>query len=389
MRAKDLSIFEELAHRYAQDQTPPDPTQQDPQQGGQQNPPQGNEQDPEQDNVEINPDQLQKGQAVYDVSGKEFTVLDDSENGLKTIMPSEQQGQQTPSGIKQLAPEELSSSYTIQPTARKVMAEEDGPYVLNWGDFRDLLGDMQSAVNKEDMHKLLEHAQDLIELIMMNISMPSDTDIGKAFPKEEAVSVHPAFVGDPKKPTNESRQRDTGKYTYDKQQRLCTCGHPLGAHSAEHSSDSWPCFANDLGGHSTYGVEIPPCDCEFFTPTKPVSYISDEEYGKMYGDGPLAHLWKEEEQRLKEQSEQSEAPVSIHPAFRKAQFSDIPVMNKGKENESGLTLGEAGFTKCMNRLKELVKGKYAVIDILLTLGEEFDRPLVNKVLDEARGNGIL
>jgi hypothetical protein len=64
-------------------------------------------------------------------------------------------------------------------------------------------------------------------------------------------------------------------------------------------------------------------------------------------------------------------------------------MNKGKENESGLTLGEAGFTKCMNRLKELVKGKYAVIDILLTLGEEFDRPLVNKVLDEARGNGIL
>lgn len=241
MTAKDFSLFE----KWAQDQ----------------------QQNTEQDNPEIVPEMLQKGQSVYDVTGQEFTVLDDSDAGQKVIMPSNQQGQQIPTGIKQMTPEELSSSYTIQPQARKVLTADSEAYELNWGDFADIVGEMRSAVDAQDMKRLMENAQDLMELIMLNVQVPADVDL------------HVAFNKVPK--------------------------------------------------------------------------------------------------------------TAVHPAFRQAQFNDIP-MDKVKESEVGpITLGEGGFSKCMARLKELVAGKYDLTEIMLTLGEEFDRTLATKVLNEARENGLI
>jgi hypothetical protein len=262
LTTRDISIFEDFANRIAQQ----DMGAQNPQDMEQGTADQ-TQQNPEQDNPNLDPNQLTQGQSIYDNAGQEYTVLNPTEDGSGNVnvMPSDQKSQQVPSGVKQLTQDDLASSYTLQPMASRVAQEE--PYELNWGDFTDIVNDMNVAIGKQDMKSLLEQAQDLIELIMMNIQMPSDTDISQAFAKSS-----------------------------------CT---------------------------------------------------------------------------------------KVHPGFRKAQWNDIPSTSKGKSGPESLTIGEGGFSKCMGRLKELVKGKYPTVDILLTLGEEFDKETVNKVLNEARAQGII
>lgn len=259
---KNTDIFEDLARHYAQ-QNPP---QED---GGQANPQDENGADPEQVNPAVDTDSLQQGQVIYDLSGKEFTVLEPTPDGKKNIMPSDQIGQQVPQGIKQIGDDDLGASYTTSPQASRICAQEEP--TLNWADFDDILGAMKFAIDKKDAKALMEAAEDMIDLILLNVSLPEDTDISQIVPK-----------------------------------------------SAE-----------------------------------------------------------------------------ILPAFRISQMGDLQsfhepqTFSSGKDDESGLTVGEGGFGDCMARLKELLSGGYEVVDIILTLGEEYPRELANKVLAEAREKGIL
>lgn len=324
---KNTDIFEDLARHYAQ-QNPP---QED---GGQANPQDENGADPEQVNPAVDTDSLQQGQVIYDLSGKEFTVLEPTPDGKKNIMPSDQIGQQVPQGIKQIGDDELGASFTtspqasrkhaqqfgnacanaadhiedavreIQPFANQTSSELDTSFAngyidplnelagflklekmvsersakiaqesptMNWNDFDDILNEMHQSIANKDAKRLLENAEDLVDLVLMNVSMPEGTEI-----------------------------------------------------------------SNDV-------------------------------------------------QKVAE----------ILPAFKKAQMGDInsfhePVsFAKEKDDESGLQIGSEGFGDCMTRLKEMVNKGYEVVDIILTLGEEFPRELANKVLAEAREKGVL
>ena len=59
-----------------------------------------------------------------------------------------------------------------------------------------------------------------------------------------------------------------GQYTFDKMDRLCTCGHKLGVHTAARAKNSdgvyeQPCMAAD---EPPYDVEH--CDCDCFKPAR-------------------------------------------------------------------------------------------------------------------------
>ena len=326
---KNTSIFEDLARHYAQ-QNPP---QED---GGQVNPQDETGADPEQTNPGVDTDSLAQGQTIYDLAGIAYTVLEPTQDGKKQIMPADQQGQQVPKGIKQVEDNDLASAYTMSPQASRKMAQDFGnacsnasdhiedavrelePFAnqssseldtsfangyldpltelagflklermvsermgkvsqsdlsMNWNDFDDILNSMKFAIDNKDAKSLMEAAEDMVDLILMNVSVPVDTDISLGIPKEKVAEVL--------------------------------------------------------------------------------------------------------------------------PAFRKAQMGDInsfhepQTFSSGKDDESGLTVGEGGFGDCMTRLKELLSGGYEVVDIILTLGEEYPRELANKVLSEAREKGIL
>lgn len=316
MAKRDYSIFTDLMEKYAQDQNPQDQT------------------DTEQVDPNVNPDAIQTGQTIYDTSGQEYIVLDPNESGQRNIMPSDQQGQQIPTGVKTVNPDELSASYTTTPMTAKVaqdfansctqaadhideavrtlqpfaqseshelnttfekgyidplnelsgflklerrVVERDAHRIaqelenadINWSDFKDIMNDMNSAITEQDAKRLLESAEDMVNLILLHISMPEDVKV--AAPKMS--KVLPQF-----------------------------------------------------------------------------------------------------------KTAQSGELQSFHEPVR---------FDKAKDTEEGLAIGESGFTDCMTALKELVDGGYSSVDIVLTLGERFDRQLANKVLAEARSTGLL
>jgi len=89
-RTTDLSIFRELAARYAQ-VTPTDPS------------------------VTLDPQALQTGQPVFDTEGSEWLVVGDPEGTTdKVVMPADQQGADVPQGVTTVEDQELASTYTLQ-----------------------------------------------------------------------------------------------------------------------------------------------------------------------------------------------------------------------------------------------------------------------------------
>lgn len=57
------------------------------------------------------------------------------------------------------------------------------------------------------------------------------------------------------------RERETGRYAFaGDQDRMCTCGHRLGVHTAEPSHE---CMNGDLG-IAHFGATGTPCNCKRF-----------------------------------------------------------------------------------------------------------------------------
>ncbi len=55
----------------------------------------------------------------------------------------------------------------------------------------------------------------------------------------------------------------------------------------------------------------------------------------------------------------------------------------------GFRFGESGYVEIMSDIKDMVEAGYAVVDILLKIGELYDREKATEVLEEARRQGIL
>jgi len=94
VRMSDLSVFEELATRYAQALYETD--------------------------VSVNPQEVQVGESIYDTYDNEYVVVEnDSASPDTVLMPKEdlQMGGEIPTGIKSIPDYELSGQFTVQPTS--------------------------------------------------------------------------------------------------------------------------------------------------------------------------------------------------------------------------------------------------------------------------------
>ena len=69
-------------------------------------------------------------------------------------------------------------------------------------------------------------------------------------------------------------------------------------------------------------------------------------------------------------------------------MNDAPDLGQEEDND-GFCVGESGFVELMMDIQELVARGYGFVDIMLSLGERYDRTKVKAVLEEARKQGIL
>lgn len=145
----------------------------------------------------LDPQQLQVGQQVYTPEGTAMTVIEDpSDTTSKTLMPSDQQGQQLPKGVTTVEDNELASQYSLQPpngtqpapgaqgaTVAKRAQEEDPEELgeVNWNDIADIVNDMSTAVKNKDMRWVMECMEDMTGVVLMNINMPSDLKVASVF----------------------------------------------------------------------------------------------------------------------------------------------------------------------------------------------------------------
>lgn len=152
--SKDYSVFEAMIHKYSQQN--------------------------------LDPQSLQVGQQVYTPEGEVMTVIENpADTTTKTLMPADQQGSQLPQGVQTVEDTDLASQYSLQPpngtqpatgatpatTARKRAQEE---LTVNWNDIQDIVSDLNSAVQQKNMQKVMECLEDLTDMALMNINMPSD-----------------------------------------------------------------------------------------------------------------------------------------------------------------------------------------------------------------------
>jgi hypothetical protein len=55
----------------------------------------------------------------------------------------------------------------------------------------------------------------------------------------------------------------------------------------------------------------------------------------------------------------------------------------------GFQFGESGYIDIMDAIQQMVENGYGVVDIMLSIGEQFDKAKATQVLEDARARGIL
>jgi hypothetical protein len=153
----DLSIYEDLAHKYAQEQPAMDPNA------------------------------LQVGQSVYNTEGKEYRVVENPEGTTsKVLMPVEQEDPNNPQ-VQTVEDAELATGYTVQPaegvqpvTARRKAQEVD------WSDIQSLALEVLAYSRREDLKGVTTAVEELTNILLSSMEVPAD-----AFDK--AGSVLPEF----------------------------------------------------------------------------------------------------------------------------------------------------------------------------------------------------
>ena len=62
---------------------------------------------------------------------------------------------------------------------------------------------------------------------------------------------------------------------------------------------------------------------------------------------------------------------------------------KKKSQDEELKIGKPGYIEMIDTIQEMVDNGYSVVDIMLAVGEKFDREEATLIMNEAREIGIL
>ena len=143
---------------------------------------------------QIDPNQLQVGQSVFNNTGAEFIVVDDPEGTTnKVLMPAEQQGQPVPA-VETVEDTELQTSYSITSpseggtsmpempemaqTAKRAQYEDDD---VDWDEIESIVIDMKAFTRRKDMQGLTAAVEEMTNFILSHMEMPDDMSMPPMF----------------------------------------------------------------------------------------------------------------------------------------------------------------------------------------------------------------
>lgn len=134
---------------------------------------------------------------------------------------------------------------------------------------RDLLDRLERDVQLNTKTLGLPGRADHLRQIIMGAP---DAEAGKELYRRTSMAM---LFGKWKPAKDASRAHDSGRYQHSSVLRLCTCGHPLGMHTAEGDRESRPCIVADFTDEE--------CACEKFRPTR--KFMTAPEAVRAYGAG--------------------------------------------------------------------------------------------------------
>jgi hypothetical protein len=147
IKAKGGSVFREIYQRYAQT---------------------------------VDPTQLQIGESVYDDTGAEHVVVENDPTKTNVVlMPADQAQQAVPEGVTTVEETDLGS-YTVQPTGGQTSARRTATEV-DWADIQSAATDVLAYVKGKDLSGLVEALDYLNFLLLGQLELPEDADIGTMF----------------------------------------------------------------------------------------------------------------------------------------------------------------------------------------------------------------
>jgi hypothetical protein len=304
---------------------------------------------------QLNPQDLQVGQSVWDNEGKEQVVVESPQGeAQKTLMPKDQQGQPIPQ-VTTVDDPDIQTQYSLQPTT------PGSPKQVQQPTARRIARMQECPVCGREVR-----VDDHINYPNAHAAEPGGSEICEG----SWILLEPSYLKsagycDEDDPYYDSPEGDT---------RMVD--DPGGIESWKDFSPGGanPEDDNALG----INVRYDPGHSQEDSRTAPAEEM-----------GPLRTTDRRDKKTLRE-------------GFVAALLADVGGMDEFAETSSPLThgeswgeeedalrFGEAGYTEIMNSIKDMLEADYEVIDIMLNIGELYPRELAQRVLSEARKRGIL
>jgi|GEM_PF-6651735 len=383
---------------------------------------------------QIDPNQLQVGQSVFNNTGAEFIVVDDPEGTTnKVLMPAEQQGQPVPA-VETVEDTELQTSYSItspstsgtsmpempemaQTAAKRAQYEDDD---VDWDEIESIVIDMKAFTRRKDMQGLTAAVEEMTNFILSHMEMPDDMSmppmfarmVGKCIVKRaknakkaKEMKILPEFRT--AQYDDEYEEEDTESYKKAMIKGVvyfCSFCDYFCFSVSEMEAHEEKCSHNpQLLEDDEYEDDIKKAkrSCPSTAPstrTRVANPPPKAKEGAVEVLPEFKHLEKNSSQlkTVKVSSRYAQIPdTSTYPDVQSFHDpvkgpSDEVDLNSGlKKDDPELVIGDSGFVDIMNDIKKMTDKGCAVVDVILTVGEKYPREQGARVLEEARKEGVL
>jgi len=368
---------------------------------------------------QVDPNQLEVGETIFDEAGEEFTVVEDTEGTTnKVLMPVDQQNQPAPE-VKTVEDTELSTSYSTesgnsgveiadvadvaQVAASKKAQEDFYDEEIDWDDIRSSAIEINAYAKQRNMQGLTIAVEEMTNIILSHMELPEDAVMPPMFARlaakcmaRKAKKMTPlsGFVRTPLRVATEllKSKGNQGKHATKAVEILsefrtkeAVIKKLLEKDKDPNKSDSeqeWGLYTRD--GSKLLGRHPSKEEAE-----KQEAAIEINKGKESKLKGTLSEFKK-----IKFTSKNAQIPnTSVHPdveAFHEVKDGPSEFNNKLKEDgEEEITIGQDGFTDIMECIEDMVNDGYEVVDVILSVGEKYPRDQGMMVLESARAEGIL
>lgn len=399
---------------------------------------------------QLDPTQLQVGQSIYDETGEEYMVVE-NQNGTttKVLMPVSQQGQPVPE-VRTVEDADLTTSYKVQPpnngtqmaeTATKRGQSED----VDWDEIQSIMLDLNTFVRRKDMRGVTVSVEELTNVILSYMEFPEE---GMKFPPMFARLIHahtarkmskkasfergdgmaPNIAETLKKAKGSQRKNSNGILEVLPEFKNASRGQSIYTKQAKKYvlENDWNEFSagtelllkiveenkavfNDIPYSKVISIPVDKLrgvfsseDTDEILQQYGSHWFGEDDPGGMEDninlikDGSKFKDILPEFKSVKSTLKRAQVPeTSVFPdvtSFHDPIKVNTEFNSKFKEDDDEkdeINIGQTGFVDIMNSINDMVGHGYETVDVILNIGERFPRDQGQKVLEEARRQGVL